>query len=442
MPDQAAAPGGQARAAATGLTRAAGPGPQAGLTPAGSRAVRELAQAVLELRPMTVALPAPVRVAGPAGAGPVLNRLSGCLGGPPFQPLPGATRQELGTFQAVTSERLRLADLAPALPAEAWPAGALADVDAAARDVLAGSLESFCRTGWAVSADGTRVRAYAAGRPGAPAVLISSACGMPASLAGNWIRQLAVRYHVLTWETRWLLGPPVPAVPAAPGGDTRGDARGAGLVAAQAADLVAVLDHFGVRTAHVAGLCGGAVIALAAARRQPGRVGSLSLWHGDFDLGPGTPKTGHQRNLQALLGMAAQGPDGAAAVHSVLADTMLAGVPADVAHLVLCPYVTPERLQRYGQLNGAIMSADVSGWLAHIPQPAIVAASADDTTAHPQSSRLVARTLPAASFVPSPCRDHISLFSSVPGLLLRALADPAGPPADPASRPPGWPAQS
>ena len=74
---------------------------------------------------------------------------------------------------------------------------------------------------------------------------------------------------------------------------------------------------------------------MVAAARRPERVSSLSLWHGDFELGGAAPKTGHQRNLQALMAMAARGPAGAANVHAVLYRSLLSSIPPDLAHLVL-----------------------------------------------------------------------------------------------------------
>lgn len=79
-------------------------------------------------------------------------------------------------------------------------------------------------------------------------------------------------------------------------------------VDAQAADLFAVMDHHDVTAAHVVGLCGGAVIALAAAAVRPERVTSPSLWHGDHGF-------------------------------------------ADLAHVVLYPYANAELLYRYRRLD-------------------------------------------------------------------------------------------
>lgn len=136
------------------------------------------------------------------------------------------------------------------------------------------------------------VQAYAAGGPSAPVVVIVSACGMPVRPAEAWIRRLAAGHRVLTWESRGLLG------------DVPADFDGASGVAAQAGDPLAVMDHVTVSSAHVAGLCGGAVISLVAAAARPDRIASMSPWHGDFELGDDALKTDHQRNLQGLTSLA------------------------------------------------------------------------------------------------------------------------------------------
>lgn len=367
-----------------------------------------LAEAVLSVRALIEPLRRPVPVSGPAALEPVLNRVASRLGAPRFQMVP--TGQELGPFARIASERLALASLGPALCAV--PRDAMPDVDRAVDEAIAGDFESFCRTATVTSADGTRVRAYAAGRPDAPALVLASPCGMPARLGERWIRQLAADHHVLTWESRGLFGEPCAFE----------NFDGSTDVAAQADDLLAVMDHFGAATAHVGGLCGGAVIALRATARQPHRVSSLSLWFGDFDLGPGTPKTDHQRNLQALMGMATEARVSASAIHTVLCQSVLDSVPPDLAHLVLYPYVTPELLFRYCQLNGDIMGADVSDLLPRVSQDTLVVTSEDDRTAHPDGSRLVARAMPHARLSVVPHGDHISLFRGAPHLLGLARA--------------------
>src|SRR6266545_432437 len=279
-------------------------------------------------------------------------------------------------------------------------------------DVARQALRDPDITSRTVPVDGTRVRTYAAGEPGRPAVVLASACGMPAALCQPWMRFLAAGHRVVTWETRGLFGEL--------GSGADFDALAYDLDA-QAADLLAVMDHYGLPDAHVMGLCGGAVIALRAAARQPERVTSLSLWHGDFSGTPG-PTTSHQDNLKALMGMAVQSREDAAAINEALAQTALAAVPANVAHLVVYPYATAELFYRYCVLTGATMTTDISELLPLVRQPGLVVTSEDDHTAHPGGSHQVAARLPRAALRVEPHGDHISVFGAEPRLQ-RILTD-------------------
>ncbi|MEU8324771.1 alpha/beta hydrolase [Nonomuraea sp. NPDC048881] len=358
--------------------------------------LRRLTRAVQDARPLVDVLRHPVRLAGPPGLASLLGRVTRRLGAPEFAL---TDHDSLDTFERLVSDHLALHDgMGEDLP----PAAVDEVVDGAARD----GFEGLCTREEVARADGgPPLPAYAAGDPRAPAVVIVAACGMPARLCEQWMRFLSRTHHVLTWETRALFGPDPSAEPPDAG------------VPAQAGDLFAVMDHFGVRRAHLMCLCGGAVIGLAAAHLDPGRVGSLSLWHGDFAAVKGADRTHHQQNLVGLMEMAAAGPDRAAAIHPVLCQTMLSSVPPDLAHLVVYPYATPELLHRYCRLNGEIMTTDVSPWLAGIDRPVLVVSSHDDETAHPAGSKAVAAALPDAVLHLRAHGDHISLFKGDPELM-------------------------
>jgi pimeloyl-ACP methyl ester carboxylesterase len=176
------------------------------------------------------------------------------------------------------------------------------------------------------------------------------------------------------------------------------------------------MDHFRVRRAHFMGMCGGAIVALAAAARSPERVSSLSVWHGDFDLGDTCPKTNHQRDLQALMSMATERRVSPRDIHVVLCRSMLANVPEDLAPLVLYPYATPELLFAYCKLNGNIMQTNAAQYLPLIVQPALVVTSEDDLTAHPAGSKHVAAALPHVTLQVESHGNHISLFRGMANL--------------------------
>lgn len=351
-----------------------------------------LATAVLEVQPLVLALGGRVRVVPPPDASAVLDAVCDRLGVARFGSGTAPT-----ALERVVGDRLwQGADVAP-------PRLAPAALDAVVDRVAAADFDR--RGEWVTvrGEDGVPVRAYVAGHPAAPPLLVVSACGMPARLTRHWVDRLRGRFRVVVGESRALFPP------------TAGTDPDAG-VDAQVRDLVAVADHLGVTGAHVVGLCGGAVVAVVAAHRHPELVASMSLWHGDFELGSAAAKTDHQRDLLGMMQMAARSRAGAAAVHGVIGTTMRTGSPPDLAHLVLYPYATPELLYHYCRLNGAIMTTDVRPLLAGVRQPTLVVTSASDRTAHPDGSRYVAGELPTARLVVSERGDHLSLFRDVPRL--------------------------
>ncbi|MEU1291181.1 alpha/beta hydrolase [Streptomyces sp. NPDC005840] len=355
-----------------------------------------LARALLDTASLTRALPDRVRVAPAEEIPPellpatqeLLDRIADALD------LPGVTvtpAPERPTALEIAVGR-RLALRPPAPPADGEPQRAAT----AARAAFPGPPVVL------PARDGTPLRCWAVGPEDAPAVAVVSACGMPVGLAVPWLAALSDRYRVVTWESRGLF--------AADDGSGLG-AQPAHDLDAQSDDVLAVLDGFGIGHAHALGLCGGAVIALSAAARSD-RVSSLSLWHGDWELGAEAPKTAHQHDIASLLALVARGRPQAAAMHRLMSrPTALQALRPDIAHYLIHPYATPELLHRYGLLNGALMTADCRR-LLDAPQPALVVTSGRDTTAHPAGSAFVARHLPRARLCSLPEGDHLTAFDA------------------------------
>lgn len=369
-----------------------------------SRALDDLAAALLAVAPLAGAAGRPRVAAGREDAvGPlqdVLDRLATALGAPPVEVV--ASAEGLWSTDLAVGHRLGLGEVAPDAGALAASGdGELAAVADRARRSVPEAVA--CR-----SADGAPVVAYAAGPGDAPPVVVVTACGMPAGLVGPWLDALAPSHRVVTWETRGLFG------------DDGGFGQRGHDVAAQAADLVAVLDRFDLREAHVLALCGGAPIALAAAGSA--RIASMSLWFGDYELGGEAPKTQHQHDVEAMLAMAGRDRATAAGLHRLFrSPATLAKLPARLAHHLLYPYATPELLHRYGLLNGSIMTTDCRPFLAGVTQPTLVVTSAADTTAHPAGSAYVAEHLADARLEVLPEGDHLSAFGAAAPLV--ELAD-------------------
>jgi 3-oxoadipate enol-lactonase len=370
---------------------------------ASESALENLVRRVLALRKLSDALATPLRVRLDAVQLAGLNRIASGLGVRPF-----SLRDADDAAPWTSFEQLALAHLAIDRELEAQLGGGV-DLDGAIDYVRNTSLETvFARTE-VETTRGTVLNAYAGGARGGDAVLLVPACGMPIELSESWMRELGRSHFILTWETRGLFG--------------RCDDFDviAHDVTAQADDLLAVMNHFDLRSTHLMGLCGGAVIALAAAAASPERFSSLSLWYGDYHLADAAPKTKHQRELTRLLAMVRAGRQQATALQRLFRDpSMLASVPRDVAHLVMYPYADGELLYRYAILNGAIMEHDVRETLTQIGQPTLVVTSEDDATAHPEGSRHVAQGIARAQLHVEPHGDHLTLFGA--GAEIAALA--------------------
>jgi pimeloyl-ACP methyl ester carboxylesterase len=248
---------------------------------------------------------------------------------------------------------------------------------------------------------GLSLAAYASPRRQARAVVMVLPCGMPFELCLEWFLLLSQRYFVITWETRGLFGECADFDAL----DCSADA--------QTRDFFAVLDHFGIEDAHVMGICGGGMIALTAAASRPQRIQSLSLWYGDFALADPALRTDHQKNFAWLVSAAAEGREDASDLHGMFLErSLLATVPADIAHLALLPYARPELLYRYARLNHGLNHSNVEPLLARIEAPALVVAGESDTTTHTEGSAFVARGLRNACLRIEAGGDHQRFFSA------------------------------
>lgn len=374
------------------------------------KAIAQLAISVLSVKPVVEGLAVPIRVVPTACDGVphanwsatqwseldrLLQRVARQAGVAGLTLSQNVTLDELHVFERVVSNRLALAELADSVTAV--PEDLLRDVDRVVAETMADSFDVSFQKKSTTSSDGLPLNVYSAG-PSGEAVVLVPACGMPAALAESWMRFLARDRRILTWESRGIFGA------AEYHGDYAVD------TAAQAADLFTVMDHYGVSTAHVVGLCGGAVIALAAAASQPERISSLSLWHGAYELASGSPRTKFQNDLIELMTIAAHSRAAARSVQTAFCQVTLTNTPADVAHLVLYPYASPELFYRYCRLNGALARTDVEQYLSKVKQPTLVVTSQDDETAHPLGSRQVADALQNARLQVEPHGDHASLF--------------------------------
>jgi len=234
-----------------------------------------------------------------------------------------------------------------------------------------------------------------------PAIVLALPCGMPFDLCRDWFNALSERFFVVTWETRGLFGSCASFDQVAV--DTE----------AQVADLISVMNHYELPTAHLMGICGGAVIALSAAAAHDKRVTSLSLWHGDYNLGDNNLRTTHQQNFEWLMEAAAFDRQEATDLQAMFLDqATLATTPEPIAHVVLYPYVNPELFYRYARLNDALNKTELASRLARINVPTLVVAGDADETTHIGGSRYIAASIDDATLHVEHNGSHLAFFAS------------------------------
>ncbi len=234
-----------------------------------------------------------------------------------------------------------------------------------------------------------------------PPVVLALPCGIPFDLCRDWFNALSERFFVVTWETRGLFGACEAFDQIAVDTD------------AQVADMISVMNHFRLSTAHLMGICGGAVIALSAAAAHADRVNSLSLWHGDYNLGDNDLRTAHQQNFEWLMESAAQDRGEAADLQTMFLDqATLATTPEPIAHVVLYPYVNPELFYRYARLNDALNKTELAPRLTRITAPTLVVAGDADSTTHIGGSRYIAASIKDATLHVERDGSHLAFFAS------------------------------
>jgi len=176
------------------------------------------------------------------------------------------------------------------------------------------------------------------------------------------------------------------------------------------ADLVNLLDRLGLVTATLIGISVGGLIALAAARRHPGRVRRLVLCCTGARIGTREGWTDRIAAVQTrgLESMADSilprwfAPD--------FATRQPAAYAAARAGLIRTPATG------YVALCAALRDADLGAELVHITTPALVLSGELDVAAPPALGRALAAGLPRARFIQLPGVAHLPPIEQPAGL--------------------------
>jgi 3-oxoadipate enol-lactonase len=208
-----------------------------------------------------------------------------------------------------------------------------------------------------------RLAATLEGPAGAPVVVLGNSLGTTREV---WAPQAAVlgeRFRLLRFEHRGHGGSPAP-----PGPYTVGEL---------AADVIALLDGFGVRTASYCGISLGGMIGMWLAAHAPERIDALGLCCTSAYLPPADLWTGRAAQARAR-GMASLSEQ---VVGRWFTAAFRARDPATVAGFVTTlEGVDP---QGYAGCSEAIAALDLRSSLGQISAPALVIAGAEDPATPP-----------------------------------------------------------
>lgn len=234
---------------------------------------------------------------------------------------------------------------------------------------------------------GRRLAYRVDGPPGAPVLVLGGSLGSTAAMWDPQVPVLSRSLRVVRYDHRGHGG----SRPAAPPTS----------LADLGADVVALLDHLGVRRAALGGVSLGGMVAMWVARHHPERVESLALVCTSARLGP--PEAWRER-----------------------AATVRSQGMAAIADGVLARWFTPGWAERHSdvvaRLREDFLAVDPDGYagcceaigamdllddLARVTVPTLVVAGADDPATPPVHAEAIAARVPGARLVVVPDAAHL-----------------------------------
>ena len=273
---------------------------------------------------------------------------------------------------------------------------------------------TFTRT--QVSApDGIELCVSTLGDESKPPLVLANAYGMPSDFMFPLAKRLADQYRVITWDSRW-----VPAV-------THDFDLEKCHSYTHASDLVAILDHFGIATAPVAGWSSGAQVSLRAMAEFPDRIqcgvllnGGVSLpANGDIQI------TDFEKNIRTLFpkiaanyrfaqkycdliyGAHATADDGE---DRKMISTILTSTDPFLLYMTSVPFRTPESLFRYANMMNGLFNERDDAWTASVPHPVLVHVGGKDQVTHADVGRFLVAGLQNGELSYDENGDHFSHF--------------------------------
>jgi len=268
-----------------------------------------------------------------------------------------------------------------------------------------------------IQSNGHLLNAYDMGIPGRKVALICNAAGMPIELIEPLACTLAQRFHVISWESRLF-----------PSMDPRWTEWRSIEVEEHVDDGLAVLDAYGIDTAHVLGWCNGVRIALGIAVKRRITVDKLVLMSGSFGL-PGIKETEFEQTMRAVMPAIARNPKfaenllqsffgsdgqegGAIALGGRASDTLLRTTDPELVHLIGKPFSSADTIGRYSRLIAGFAGAAGIEPVSVSDIPTLVIVGSADISVEPNASHTYAAGLRDAALIEIEGADHFAPANS------------------------------
>jgi 3-oxoadipate enol-lactonase len=241
-----------------------------------------------------------------------------------------------------------------------------------------------------------------------PDLVIVNAYGVSVKLWDRVVDRLARDYRVILWNMR---------------GFVPDECDLKFTLADHADDMVEILDHAGVRRAHVLAYCSGTKVGLDGYSKLGDRVRSLSFVGGNFwpleGYGPmncrfatNLHKLGQmvkKRNFMAPIVVTMM--TGKASALPMVAEN-LALISKEYRDLVVAPFASKGAVLTYADLVVNYYEVDTTPYLDRITVPTLVIGAGADAIVDPELSPAAAARIPGAEYVPVPEFNHFCMIEA------------------------------
>lgn len=243
--------------------------------------------------------------------------------------------------------------------------------------------------------DNNLLTVYTMGSAKNETIVIANAYGMPVDFMQPLASRLAKRYHVVTWDTRWV-----------PGVTQEFELEKCHSLT-HAKDAIRILDHFNIQQATMLGWSSGVQTTLRALSAFPHRLTSAVLLNGGVSLQQeGLPVSDFEQSLKSLLPKISASRRNAElycqliygniqgeaaderAINSVISST-----DPRLMAMTSLPYQNSETLYRYANMMNNLFNEQEDAYTNDVHQPTLVVGCRNDEITHPESAVALSKCL-------------------------------------------------